>query len=58
MARSDRRQYELTEAEQRDLVTLIREGKPLPELRQSILDLIKMEHPDKTGVQPSDQPAK
>ena len=37
MARSERRQYELNEAEQRDLVTLIKEGKPLPEKFRFIL---------------------
>jgi len=37
MARSDKRSYELSDAEQRDLVTLIRQSKPLPEKYRFIL---------------------
>jgi site-specific DNA-methyltransferase (adenine-specific)/adenine-specific DNA-methyltransferase len=31
MARLDRKTYELSDAEQRDLIALIQQGKPLPE---------------------------
>lgn len=37
MARQDKKTYELSEAEQRDLVTLIQQGKPLPEKYRFIL---------------------
>ncbi len=37
MARPDRRTYELSEAEQRDLITLIQQGKPLPERYRFVL---------------------
>jgi site-specific DNA-methyltransferase (adenine-specific)/adenine-specific DNA-methyltransferase len=37
MARPDKKSYELSEAEQRDLVTLIQQGKPLPEKYRFIL---------------------
>ena len=37
MARQDKKAYELSDAEQRDLVTLIQQGKPLPEKYRSIL---------------------
>lgn len=37
MARQDKKAYELSEAEQRDLVTLIQQGKPLPEKYRFIL---------------------
>lgn len=37
MARNDKKAYELTEAEQRDLVTLIQQGRPLPEKYRFIL---------------------
>jgi len=37
MARTDKKTYELTEAEQRDLVTLIQQGKPLPDKYRFIL---------------------
>ncbi|MDR3718877.1 MAG: DNA methyltransferase [Bryobacteraceae bacterium] len=37
MARSDKKSYELSEAEQRDLVTLIQQGKSLPEKYRFIL---------------------
>ena len=37
MARPDRKSYELSDAEQRDLVTLIQQGKPLPEKYRFIL---------------------
>ncbi len=37
MARADKKFYELSEAEQRDLVTLIQQGKPLPEKYRFIL---------------------
>src|SRR4051794_34451435 len=37
MARQDKGSYELSEAEQRDLVTLIQQGKPLPEKYRFIL---------------------
>jgi DNA modification methylase len=37
MARQDRKAYELTDAEQRDLITLIQQGKPLPEKYRFIL---------------------
>lgn len=37
MARQDKKSYELSEAEQRDLVTLIQQGKPLPEKYRFIL---------------------
>jgi hypothetical protein len=37
MARIDKKTYELTEAEQRDLVTLIQQGKPLPDKYRFIL---------------------
>jgi site-specific DNA-methyltransferase (adenine-specific)/adenine-specific DNA-methyltransferase len=37
MARPDRRTYELSEAEQRDLIGLIQQGKPLPERYRFVL---------------------
>jgi DNA modification methylase len=37
MARQDKGSYDLSEAEQRDLVTLIQQGKPLPEKYRFIL---------------------
>lgn len=37
MARQDKKSYELSEAEQRDLATLIQQGKPLPEKYRFIL---------------------
>ena len=37
MARQDKKTYELSDAEQRDLVTLIQQGKPLPEKYRFIL---------------------
>jgi len=37
MARSDKKAYDLSDAEQRDLVTLIQQGKPLPEKYRFIL---------------------
>lgn len=37
MSRQDRKPYDLSEAEQRDLVTLIQQGKPLPEKYRFIL---------------------
>ena len=37
MARIDKKTYDLTDAEQRDLVTLIQQGKPLPEKYRFIL---------------------
>ncbi|MEP5366906.1 site-specific DNA-methyltransferase, partial [Parvibaculum sp.] len=37
MARHDRKAYELSDAEQRDLITLIQQGKPLPEQYRFIL---------------------
>ena len=37
MARHDKKTYELTEAEQRDLVQLIQQGRPLPEKYRFIL---------------------
>ncbi|EQD58735.1 adenine specific DNA-methyltransferase [mine drainage metagenome] len=37
MARSDKKTYDLSDAEQRDLVTLIQQGKPLPEKYRFIL---------------------
>lgn len=37
MAKQEKRAYELSEAEQRDLVTLIQQGKPLPEKYRFIL---------------------
>lgn len=37
MARQDKKTYELTEAEQRDLTALIQQGKPLPEKYRFIL---------------------
>ncbi|MGE0132404.1 MAG: DNA methyltransferase [Blastocatellales bacterium] len=37
MARHEKKSYELSEAEQRDLVTLIQQGKPLPEKYRFIL---------------------
>jgi hypothetical protein len=37
MARIDKKTYELTEAEQRDLVTLIQQGRPLPDKYRFIL---------------------
>jgi len=45
MARQDKKTYELTEAEQRDLVTLIQRGRPLPERRCFILFENKREVP-------------
>ena len=37
MARQEKKSYDLSEAEQRDLVTLIQDGKPLPEKYRFIL---------------------
>ena len=37
MARSDKKAYDLSDAEQRDLITLIQQGKPLPEKYRFIL---------------------
>lgn len=37
MARQDKKTYDLSDAEQRDLVTLIQQGKPLPEKYRFIL---------------------
>ena len=37
MARQDKKAYELSDAEQRDLMTLIQQGKPLPERYRFIL---------------------
>ncbi|HEY8905601.1 MAG TPA: site-specific DNA-methyltransferase, partial [Rhodoferax sp.] len=37
MARQEKKSYDLSEAEQRDLVTLIQQGKPLPEKYRFIL---------------------
>jgi site-specific DNA-methyltransferase (adenine-specific)/adenine-specific DNA-methyltransferase len=37
MARPDKKTYDLTEAEQRDLITLIQQGRPLPEKYRFIL---------------------
>jgi DNA modification methylase len=37
MARHDKKSYELSEAEQRDIVTLVQQGKPLPEKYRFIL---------------------
>ncbi len=37
MARPDKKTYELSDAEQRDLITLIQQGKPLPEKYRFIL---------------------
>ncbi len=37
MARLDKKTYELSDAEQRDLITLIQQGKPLPEKYRFIL---------------------
>ncbi len=37
MARTDKKAYELSDAEQRDLVTLIQQGKPLPEKYRFVL---------------------
>ena len=37
MARTDKKTYDLSDAEQRDLVTLIQQGKPLPEKYRFIL---------------------
>ena len=37
MARTDKKAYDLSDAEQRDLVTLIQQGKPLPEKYRFIL---------------------
>ena len=37
MARADKKAYDLSDAEQRDLVTLIQQGKPLPEKYRFIL---------------------
>ncbi|MGA8514678.1 MAG: DNA methyltransferase, partial [Burkholderiaceae bacterium] len=37
MARQDKKSYDLSEAEQRDLATLIQQGKPLPEKYRFIL---------------------
>jgi DNA methylase len=43
MARNDKKSYELTEAEQRDLITLIQQAKPLPEKYRFILFADKSE---------------
>jgi DNA modification methylase len=43
MARHDKHSYELSDAEQRDLVTLIQQGKPLPEKYRFILFADKSE---------------
>ena len=32
MAKNDKKSYDLSEAEQRDLVTLLQQGKALPEI--------------------------
>ena len=37
MARQDKKSYDLSDAEKRDLVTLIQQGKPLPEKYRFIL---------------------
>ena len=37
MARIEKKAYDLTETEQRDLFTLIQQGKPLPEKYRFIL---------------------
>src|SRR5580693_782252 len=37
MARHDKKSYELSEAEQRDIITLVQQGKPLPEKYRFIL---------------------
>ena len=37
MARTDKKAYDLSDAEQRDLVTLIQQGKPLPEKYRFVL---------------------
>ena len=37
MAKQDKKSYELSDAEQRDLITLIQQGKPLPEKYRFIL---------------------
>src|SRR6185312_1708260 len=37
MARTDKKAYDLSDAEQRDLVTLIQQGKPLPEKYRFLL---------------------
>jgi len=37
MARQDKKSYDLSEAEQRDIVTLVQQGKPLPEKYRFIL---------------------
>jgi hypothetical protein len=37
MARQEKGSYELSDAEQRDLTTLIQQGKPLPEKYRFIL---------------------
>jgi site-specific DNA-methyltransferase (adenine-specific)/adenine-specific DNA-methyltransferase len=37
VARQDKKSYDLTEAEQRDLFALIQQGKPLPEKYRFIL---------------------
>lgn len=37
MARSEKKSYDLSDAEQRDLVTLIQQGKPLPEKYRFVL---------------------
>src|SRR5438477_3280302 len=43
MARYEKKSYDLSEAEQRDLVTLIQQGKPLPEEYRFILFADKRE---------------
>ena len=37
MAKNDKKSYDLSEAEQRDLVTLIQQGKALPEKYRFVL---------------------
>ena len=37
MARQVKKTYELTDAEQRDLIALIQQGKPLPEKYRFVL---------------------
>ena len=37
MARQDKKAYDLTDAEQRDLIALIQQGRPLPEKYRFIL---------------------
>ena len=39
MAGQEKKSYDLSEAEQRDLVTLIQQGKPLPEKYRFVIDM-------------------